>query len=43
MLAAIHIAEVTGDARWVALVREAADTLQAEMEIDVDIGTWLWM
>ena len=43
VLAAIHMAEVTGDARWVALVREAADTLQAEMEIDVDTGTWLWV
>ena len=43
VLAAIHMAEVTGDARWVALVREAADTLQAEMELDVDTGTWLWV
>ena len=43
VLAAIHMAEFTGEARWIALVREAADALQAEMEIDLDTGTWLWV
>ena len=43
VLAAIHMAEATGEARWVALVREAADALQSEMEIDGDTGTWLWV
>jgi hypothetical protein len=43
MLAAIHMAEATGEARWTALVREAADALQAEMEVDADTGTWLWV
>jgi len=43
VLAAIHMAEATGEARWTALVREAADALQAEMEVDVDTGTWLWV
>ena len=43
VLAAIHMAEATGEARWTALVREAADALQAEMEIDADTGTWLWV
>lgn len=42
-LAAIHMAEATGEVRWAALVREAADALQAEMEIDADTGTWLWV
>ena len=43
VLAAIHMAEATREDRWVALVREAADALQAEMEIDADTGTWLWV
>jgi len=43
VLAAIHMAEATGEARWIALVRKAADVLQAEMEIDADTGTWLWV
>ena len=43
VLAAIHMAEATGEARWGALVCEAADVLQAEMEIDPDTGTWLWV
>jgi hypothetical protein len=43
VLAAIHMAEATGEARWIELVRGAADALQAEMEIDADTGTWLWV
>ncbi len=43
VLAAIHMAEATREARWTALVREAADVLQAEMEIDAGTGTWLWV
>jgi hypothetical protein len=43
VLAAIHMAEATGEARWTALVREAADVLLAEMELDADTGTWLWV
>ena len=43
MIPAIHMAEATGEARWAALVREAADALQAEMELDADTGTWLWV
>ena len=43
VLAAIHMAEATGEARWTALVCEAADVLQDEMEIDPDTGTWLWV
>jgi hypothetical protein len=42
VLAAIHVAEATGDTRWIALVREAAEVLAAEMEIDSDTGTWVW-
>lgn len=43
VLAAIHMAELTGEARWTALVRAAADALMAEMEIDADTGNWLWV
>ncbi len=43
MLAAVHMAEATGEARWTALVREAADALQAGMGVDPDTGTWLWV
>ena len=43
VMAAIHLAELTGEARWTTLVRDAADVLLAEMEIDADTGTWLWV
>ena len=43
VLAAIHMAEATGEARWTALVCEAVDVLQDEMEIDPATGTWLWV
>ena len=43
VLAAIHMAEAIGEPRWTALVREAADALQAVMELDADTGTWLWV
>jgi len=43
VLAAIHMAQATGDARWIALVREAAEVLLADMEMDADTGTWLWL
>ena len=43
VLAAIHLAEATGDARWASLVRDAADALLAEMAIDADTGTWIWV
>ena len=43
VLAAIHMAQATGEQRWTALVCEAADALLAEMEIDPDTGTWLWV
>lgn len=43
VLAAIHMAEATGEARWATLVRDAADVLLAEMEADADTGSWLWV
>jgi len=42
VLAAIHMAEITGEARWATLVCEAADALLANMRLDADTGTWLW-
>jgi len=43
VLAAIFLAEATGEARWADLVRLAADTLEAELEVDADTGTWIWV
>lgn len=43
VLAAIFLAEATGEARWAALVRQAADALESELEVDPDTGTWVWM
>ncbi len=43
VLAAIHLAETTGEARWPALVRDAADALLDDMVLDADTGTWLWV
>jgi hypothetical protein len=43
VLAAIFLAETTGEARWGDLVRRAADALEAEMALDPDTGTWVWV
>jgi len=43
MLAAIRMAEATGDVRWSALVADAANALQSDMELDPETGTWLWV
>jgi hypothetical protein len=43
LLAAIHMAEATGEARWAALVRVAASALLSDMVLDADTGTWLWV
>lgn len=43
VLAAIFLAEATGEARWADLVRQAADALEAEMAVDPDTGTWVWV
>lgn len=42
-LAAIFLAEATDEARWADLVRQAADALEAEMELDPETGTWIWV
>jgi hypothetical protein len=43
VLAAIHMAEATGEARWGALVAQATQVLLDEMVLDADTGTWLWV
>lgn len=43
VLAAIFLAEATGEARWAVLVRQAADVLEAELEVDPETGTWVWV
>lgn len=42
VLAAIHMAEATGQSRWVALVRQAVDILFDELERDPQTGTPIW-
>ena len=43
VLAAIHMAEATGESCWASLVGEALAALLSEMEFDGDTGTWLWV
>lgn len=43
VLAAIFLAEATGEARWADLVRQAADALESELEVDPATGTWVWV
>ena len=43
VLAAIFLAESTGEARWADLVRQVADALESELEVDPDTGTWIWV
>lgn len=42
VLAAIRIAEATGEVRWTALVRRAVERLWEQMEVDPETGTWVW-
>lgn len=42
VLAAIALAEATGDPRWADLVRRAADALESELSWDAEVGGWLW-
>jgi Lanthionine synthetase C-like protein len=44
VLAAIHMAEATGQARWPTLVREAVQIIHDEMEPSGSLGgAWLWV
>jgi hypothetical protein len=44
VLAAVHMAEATGQPRWTALVREAVQVIHDEMEPEPAIGNaWLWV
>ena len=43
VLAAIHMAEVSGEQRWIRLVRDAVSILLEQMSIDADTGTWIWV
>ena len=42
VLAAITLAEATGDPRWADLVRAAADALEAELAWDASLDAWIW-
>lgn len=42
VLAAIHMAEATGEVRWMRLVQESVAVLLEEMQRDPETGTWVW-
>lgn len=42
LLAAVHLAEATGEARWAALCVRTAEALWRQMEFDDAAGCWLW-
>ena len=43
VLAAIHMAEATGEVRWLRLVQQCVQVLLDEMEISDETGTWVWV
>ena len=42
VLAAIHMAEATGQVRWMQLVQQAVQALLDDMQILPETGTWAW-
>ncbi|WP_418317917.1 lanthionine synthetase C family protein [Piscinibacter sakaiensis] len=42
LVAAIHMAEASGEARWAELLQQGMQVLLDEMLIDPDTGTWIW-
>lgn len=42
VLAAIHMAEASGEVRWMRLVQQAVAVLLEEMQLDPETGTWVW-
>jgi len=42
LVAAIHMAEATGEPRWAALLERGVRTLQAQRLFDESRGVWLW-
>lgn len=43
LLAAIHLAESSGEVRWMRLVQDGVRVLLDTMEIDPDTGIWIWV
>lgn len=43
MLAALHLYEATGDARWMRLWREGADTVWEQFRPDPELGCRIWI
>jgi Lanthionine synthetase C-like protein len=41
VLAAIHMAEASGEVRWMFLVQEAVQALLDDMVVDAETGTWV--
>ena len=42
LIAAIHMAEATGESRWSALLQQGMQILLDAMHTDPDTGTWIW-
>lgn len=42
LLAAIHMAEATGERRWADLCERGATQLLEDMELDEHTGSWIW-
>lgn len=42
LLAAIHLAEATGEPRWTELFERGASVLLEEMTFDAALGAWVW-
>jgi hypothetical protein len=43
VLAALHMAEATGDAAWAGLFRRAVDILWQQMHFDEALQAWVWV
>ncbi len=42
LIAAIHMAEATSDERWTHVPQKGMEVLLEEMQIDPEVGTWIW-
>lgn len=42
LVAALHVADLTGEPRWARLIGRAVQALHDEMQRDPEAGTWVW-
>lgn len=43
LLAAVTLAQASGDPRWAHLLRQGADALEADLVWDAALGGWIWV